>query len=50
MIYSAHDDQITNMLNFLGPDYHWIPYASTVTFELKPSSCVVPKGDHWAGQ
>ena len=28
VIYSAHDDQITNMLNFLGPDYFWIPYAS----------------------
>lgn len=38
VIYSAHDDQITNMLNFLGPDYYWIPYASTVTFELKYSA------------
>ena len=29
------------MLNFLGPDYFWIPYASTVTFELKYSiSCL----------
>jgi len=29
------------MLNFLGVDYYWIPYASTVTFELKYSvSCL----------
>lgn len=41
MIYSAHDDQVTNMLNFLAVDYFWVPYASTVTFELKYSaSCL----------
>ena len=29
------------MLNFLGVDYYWVPYASTVTFELKYSaSCL----------
>jgi len=45
MIYSAHDDQITNMLNFLGPDYDWIPYAATVTFELKYSvKCLEDQG------
>ena len=38
VIYSAHDDQWTNMMNFLVEDYAWIPYASTVTFELKYSS------------
>lgn len=37
MIYSAHDDQIVNMLRFLAIDYDWVPYASTVTFELKYS-------------
>ena len=42
MIFSAHDDQVTNMLNFLATDYYWVPYASTVTFELKYSvSCLV---------
>ena len=41
MIYSAHDDQVVNMLNFLSQDYLWVPYASTVTFELKFSvSCM----------
>lgn len=41
MIYSAHDDQITNMLNFLATDFPWVQYASTVTFELKYSvSCL----------
>ena len=41
VIYSAHDDQITTMWNFLGLDYYWIPYASTTTFELKYSaSCL----------
>lgn len=38
MVYSAHDDQVTNMLNFLDVDYYWIPFAATVTFELKYSS------------
>ena len=37
MLYSAHDDQITNMLTFLAADFAWVPYASTVTFELKYS-------------
>ena len=41
MVYSAHDDQVTNMLSFLGVDFYWVPYASTVTFELKYSlSCL----------
>ena len=38
IIYSAHDDQIINMLNFLGVDFDWVPYAATVTFELKYSA------------
>ena len=38
VIYSAHDDQWTNMMNFLVEDYAWIPFASTVTFELKYSA------------
>ena len=38
VLYSAHDDQVTNMLNFLGVDYYWIPFAATVTFELKYSA------------
>lgn len=41
MIYSAHDDQVINMLNFLAADFFWVPYSSTVTFELKYSvSCL----------
>ena len=41
MIYSAHDDTVINMLNFLAVDYHWIPFAATVTYELKYSvSCL----------
>lgn len=41
MIYSAHDDQIVNMLNFLEADFKWVPFASTVTFELKyQASCL----------
>ena len=41
MIYSAHDVQVVNMLRFLAVDYDWVPYASTVTFELKYSaSCL----------
>ena len=34
MIYSAHDDQCVNMMNWLKKDYFWIPYATTVMFEL----------------
>ena len=26
------------MLNFLGVDYYWIPFAATVTYELKYSA------------
>lgn len=37
VIYSAHDDQLTSTRNFLGIEYDWIPYASTITFELKYS-------------
>ena len=41
MIYSAHDDQVNNMLAWLDVDYLWVPFASTVTFELKYSaSCL----------
>lgn len=41
MIYSAHDDTITNMLRFLGVDFDWIPFSATVTFELAYSAkCV----------
>lgn len=38
MIYSAHDDQMTNMLTFLGVDFYWVPFAATVTYELKYSA------------
>mmetsp|Transcript_34044 Transcript_34044/g.42009 ORF Transcript_34044/g.42009 Transcript_34044/m.42009 type:complete len:115 (+) Transcript_34044:891-1235(+) len=37
VIYSAHDDTVLNMLRFLKVDFDWIPFASTVTFELKYS-------------
>ena len=41
MIYSAHDTQVVNMMDFLQKDFKWVPYASTVTFELKFSvKCV----------
>ena len=41
MIYSAHDTQVVNMMDFLQKDFKWVPYASTVTFELKYSAkCV----------
>ena len=41
MIYSAHDDQVNNMLAWLRVNYFWIPFASQVTFELKYSaSCL----------
>lgn len=44
MIYSAHDDQISEMWDFLQLDYLWIDYASTVTFELFSSaSCLADK-------
>ena len=44
MIYSAHDDQVSEMLDFLSPDYLWIDYASTVNFELFSSaSCLADK-------
>lgn len=38
MVYSAHDDQISNMVVWLHPnnlELDFIPYASQVTFELK---------------
>ena len=44
MIYSAHDDSITNMLRFLGKDFDWIPFAATVTFEVKYSEKCVKEG------
>jgi len=32
------------MLNFLGVDYYWIPFAATVTYELKYSaSCMAER-------
>jgi len=37
MIYSAHDDSVVNVLRFFGLDFDWIPFASTVTLELKYS-------------
>lgn len=41
MIYSAHDTQVVNMMDFLQKDFDWVPYASTVVFELKyQESCV----------
>ena len=44
VVYSAHDDQVSAMLNFLDIDYCWIPFASTITFELKYSArCLADK-------
>lgn len=41
MIYSAHDTQVVNMMDFLQKDYFYTPFASTVIFELKYSeSCL----------
>lgn len=34
------------MRNFLGVKYHWIPYAATVTFELKYSAKCLAKADN----
>lgn len=45
VMYSAHDTQVVNMMNFLAKDIYWTPYASTVIFELKYSaSCL--EGDN----
>lgn len=44
MIYSAHDDSVLNMLRFLGQDFDWIPFAATVTFEVKYSESCVKAG------
>ena len=45
MIYSAHDTQVVNMMDFLQKDFEWVPYASTVTFELKyQASCLTAGG------
>lgn len=41
VIYSAHDTQVVNMMDFLQKDFDWVPYASQVVFELKYSAkCV----------
>lgn len=41
MVYSAHDTQVVNMMDFLKEDYFFTPFASTVIFELKYSeSCL----------
>ena len=37
VVYSAHDDTVLNLLRFFDLDYDWIPFASTLTFELKYS-------------
>ena len=37
MIYSAHDTQVVNMMDYLTKDFYWTPYASQVIFELKYS-------------
>ena len=44
MIYSAHDTQVVNMMNFLKKDYEFTPYASTVVFELKYSAKCLTNG------
>jgi len=41
ILYSAHDDSVLNLLRFLGIDFDWIPFASTVTIELKYSEKLV---------
>ena len=44
MIYSAHDDQLINMLDFLKVKFPFVPYSGSVTFELKYSvSCLNSK-------
>lgn len=49
MIYSAHDDTITNMLRFLDVDFDWIPFAATVTFELRYSAKCLETASDAAG-
>ena len=44
VIYSAHDTQVVNMMNFLKKDYDFTPYASTVVFEVKYSANCLAKG------
>mmetsp|Transcript_15882 Transcript_15882/g.21514 ORF Transcript_15882/g.21514 Transcript_15882/m.21514 type:complete len:108 (+) Transcript_15882:1012-1335(+) len=44
MIYSAHDTQVVNMMNFLQMDYFWTPFASNVIFELKYSAKCLREG------
>lgn len=45
VMYSAHDTQVVNMMDFLAKDLYWTPYASTVIFELKYSaSCLASDG------
>ena len=44
VIYSAHDTQIVNMMNFLKKDYKYILYASSVVFEVKYSADCLAKG------
>jgi len=38
MIYSSHDTQVVNMMAFLQKEFTWVPFASTVFFELKFSA------------
>ena len=44
VIYSAHDDTVLNILRFFDIDFDWIPFASTLTFELKYSKKCVTEG------
>ena len=37
LIYSAHDTQVVNMMDFLQENYFYTPFSSTVIFELKYS-------------
>lgn len=45
VMYSAHDTQIVNMMDFLQKDFPWTPYASTVIFELKYSEKCLAAAD-----
>lgn len=44
MLYSAHDDTVLNMMRFLKIDFAWVPFASTITIELKYSEKCVKAG------
>ena len=41
VVYSAHDENVLNLLRFFKIDFDWVPFAASVTIELKYSDkCV----------